>query len=188
MTTTSWLDGAPRSARPLLDAVIAAVEPDQRYVGLMVAGSGATGTMDEFSDLDLVLVCRDEQPRRAAARAARVRGGARTPARLVHRRARRRAAAAHHPVRAAAAARRPQARLRRQLDDRVEDGGVLWERDGAVQTALAAHRRVWPQPDLQWIEDRFWVWVHYMATKIGRGELFECLSALAFCASASSGR
>ncbi|MGH3085109.1 MAG: hypothetical protein ACRDNP_13865 [Gaiellaceae bacterium] len=25
------------------------------------------------------------------------------------------------------------------------------------------------------IEDRFWVWVHYAATKLGRGELFECL-------------
>lgn len=37
-----------------------------------------------------------------------------------------------------------------------------------------------PQPDLQWIEDRFWIWVHYGAGKIGRGELFEALDFLAF--------
>ena len=34
---------------------------------------------------------------------------------------------------------------------------------------------VWPQVDPQWIEDRFWVWIHYTATKLGRGELFEVL-------------
>ena len=33
--------------------------------------------------------------------------------------------------------------------------------------------------DPQWIEDRFWVWVHYGAAKLGRGELFECLDMLA---------
>jgi hypothetical protein len=38
---------------------------------------------------------------------------------------------------------------------------------------------MWPQPDPQWIEDRFWVWIHYGATKLGRGELFECLDMLA---------
>ena len=32
----------------------------------------------------------------------------------------------------------------------------------------------------QWIEDRSWVWVHYLAVKIGRGELFEALDGLAF--------
>jgi hypothetical protein len=46
----------------------------------------------------------------------------------------------------------------------------------------AAWRRAapaWPRPDPQWIEDRFWVWVHYGAAKLGRGELFECLDMLA---------
>lgn len=30
------------------------------------------------------------------------------------------------------------------------------------------------------MEDRFWVWVHYGATKIARGELFEALDFLSF--------
>ncbi len=37
-----------------------------------------------------------------------------------------------------------------------------------------------PAPDEQWIEDRFWTWVHYGATKIGRRELFEAVDFLAF--------
>ena len=37
-----------------------------------------------------------------------------------------------------------------------------------------------PQPRFQWIEDRFWVWVHYIAAKITRGELFEAIDGLGF--------
>jgi hypothetical protein len=32
----------------------------------------------------------------------------------------------------------------------------------------------------QWFEDRFWGWVHYGATKLGRGELFEALQYLEY--------
>jgi hypothetical protein len=68
-----------------------------------------------------------------------------------------------------------------EVGRRVEDGVVLWERDaGTLGRAMAASPAMWPQPDLQWIEDRFWVWVHYVAGKIGRGELFECLDACAY--------
>jgi hypothetical protein len=35
-------------------------------------------------------------------------------------------------------------------------------------------------PDLQWLEDGSWVWVHYIATKIARGELLEAVDALGF--------
>ncbi|MGI8779962.1 MAG: oxalate:formate antiporter [Solirubrobacteraceae bacterium] len=75
----------------------------------------------------------------------------------------------------------------RDLAHRVEDAHVLWERDGAVRDATAATTAVWPAPDGQWIEDRFWVWVHYGATKIGRGELFECLELLTLLRSAALG-
>ncbi len=51
----------------------------------------------------------------------------------------------------------------------------------------SATTAVWPSPDGQWIEDRFWVWVHYGATKIGRGELFECLELLTLLRSAALG-
>jgi len=63
---------------------------------------------------------------------------------------------------------------------RVEDPLVLWERDGRFSAALCAAAARYPQPDVQWIEDRFWVWIHYAAAKLGRGELFEVIDSLAF--------
>jgi hypothetical protein len=66
------------------------------------------------------------------------------------------------------------------LAERVEDPAILWQRDGALDRALAGSRAAYPQPDRQWIEDRFWVWIHYAALKIGRGELFEALDFLGF--------
>src|SRR5690606_32153047 len=37
-----------------------------------------------------------------------------------------------------------------------------------------------PIPTLQWMEDRFWTWVHYLLVKIGRGEYFEAFDGLGF--------
>jgi hypothetical protein len=73
------------------------------------------------------------------------------------------------------------------LAERVEDGVVLWDRDGVVRARMAATPARWPRPDGQWIEDRFWVWIHYGATKIARGELFECLEALSLLRTAALG-
>jgi hypothetical protein len=60
----------------MVAAVVAAVQADPRIVGLTVGGSASEGTMDEFSDLDFVVICRDEhQPellREAPAFAARL--------------------------------------------------------------------------------------------------------------------
>jgi len=49
-----------------------------------------------------------------------------------------------------------------------------------VADALARGVARYPQPDLQWIEDRIWVWVHYITCKINRGELFEAIDGLSF--------
>jgi hypothetical protein len=32
----------------------------------------------------------------------------------------------------------------------------------------------------EWFEERFWIWAHYGAMKIGRGEIFEALDMFAF--------
>ena len=65
-----------------------------------------------------------------------------------------------------------------QLYPRVEDPVVLWDRNSDVRRALTTGTAAYPYPDLQWIEDRFWVWVHYGATKLGRGELLEAVDFL----------
>ncbi|GAA3959031.1 aminoglycoside 6-adenylyltransferase [Streptomyces marokkonensis] len=64
--------------------------------------------------------------------------------------------------------------------ERIEDREILWDRDGGLGDSLAEHPPTTPAPDLQWIEDRFWVWVHYGATKLGRGELFEFIGFLGY--------
>ena len=69
------------------------------------------------------------------------------------------------------------------LDDvatRVEDPFVLWERDGRVSSALAHGKAEYPSRSPEWIEERFWIWVHYGAIKIARGELFEAIDFLSF--------
>lgn len=66
------------------------------------------------------------------------------------------------------------------LAHRIEDPVILWERDRALSDATRATPAVHPMPDPQWVEDRFWIWVHYAALRLGRGELFEVIDFLAY--------
>jgi hypothetical protein len=52
---------------------------------------------------------------------------------------------------------------------------VLWERDGALTNELAKYRDQVPPIDLQWMEDRFWLWMHSAATALKEGAVFEAL-------------
>ena len=64
--------------------------------------------------------------------------------------------------------------------DRVENPVVLWERTRAITDAIRDNPASYPPVDPQWIEDRFWIWVHYGATKLGRGEYLEAIEMLSF--------
>ena len=69
------------------------------------------------------------------------------------------------------------------LDDiaqRVEDPFILWEKQGCLTEGFSHGIAKFPQPDHKWIEDRFWVWIHYACTKIGRGELFDAVDFISF--------
>lgn len=67
-----------------------------------------------------------------------------------------------------------------EMSVRVENPVVVFERDGKVSKKLSENQAVWPPIDCQWIEDRFWTWIHYISLKIGRGEYFEALDAVTF--------
>jgi len=67
-----------------------------------------------------------------------------------------------------------------EFDQRVENPVVLFERDNQLSNVLATTKAAWPLLDYQWIEDRFWTWVHYCCLKIGRGELLEAFDFLSF--------
>jgi hypothetical protein len=176
LTAANW---APPHARPLAETIIAATQADPRIVGLTVGGSAATGTMDDFSDLDFVVVCRDEH------QADLLRDAPGFAAGLGPLLACFTGEHVGEPRLLITLFGPPPVHIdlkfvaERDLDQRVEDGLVLWQRDDALDAALRRTTAVWPQPDPQWIEDRFWVWIHYGAAKLGRGELFECLDMLA---------
>ena len=174
-------------AAELTAALKAVAESDRRLLGVVLGGSAVTGTADEFSDLDFVIVCRDEEQPALLAEATSVAGrlGPLLAAFTGEHVGEPRLLIAlygppllHVDLKFVAAA---------DLSERVEDGIVVWERDGAVTAAMSATHAEWPSPDLQWIEDRFWIWIRYAATKLGRGELFECLDLLAYLRAAVFG-
>jgi hypothetical protein len=66
------------------------------------------------------------------------------------------------------------------IDDKVENPIVLWERGDVISSQVNLKVSEFPQPDAAWIEKRFWTWIHYTATKIGRGEIFEAVDAIGF--------
>ncbi len=165
---------------PVIERAIDAAERDARVVGLLLGGSAVSGGTDEFSDLDLVVVVRaGDQP-------AAPSDGRRFAERLGPLLACFTGEHVGEPRLLICLFGPPLLHVDlkfvtlRDLSTRVEDPIVLWEREpGLLARALQGTTAEWPAPDLQWIEDRFWVWVHYVAAKIGRGELYECLDALA---------
>ena len=60
-----------------------------------------------------------------------------------------------------------------EFHSRVETPVILLDKEGQLKNALDNSTAKFPVPGYQWIEDRFWVWVHYGAGKIFRGEYFE---------------
>lgn len=66
------------------------------------------------------------------------------------------------------------------VSKRVEDPLILWEREECLTEGLSRGTAKYPDPDHTWIEDRFWIWIHYASTKIGRGELFEAVDFISF--------
>jgi hypothetical protein len=63
----------------------------------------------------------------------------------------------------------------------IERPAILWEREpGAMALALDNAHISWPDLQPEWFEERSWIWLHYAATKLQRGELFEAIGMLAF--------
>ena len=170
----------PEPHAAFLRRALERLRADPRLVGVAAGGSYLAGTMDEFSDLDLVVAVEpvafpgviDDRQRIAASLGPLLSaftgehvGEPRVLICLYG------PPLLHVDLKFVALADAAQ---------RVEDPAVLWERDGRLTAALGADAARFPVRDLQWLEDRFWVWVHYGAGKIGRGELFEAHDLLAF--------
>ena len=170
----------PELHREFIQRSLELLNNDQRIVGVAAGGSFVTNSMDEFSDLDLIIAV--EPVHYAEVDLERMKIAASLGKLLA-------AFTGEHVGEPRVLICLYEPSLLHvdlkfvSLDDvatRVEDPCVLWEREGRLSSALAHSKAEYPTRSPQWIEDRFWIWVHYAATKIARGELFEAIDFLSF--------
>lgn len=170
-----------------INQAIGELRQDNRILGLLAGGSMITGNMDKYSDLDLIVVYDTgfkEEIMKQRIQIAEKLGNLLSAFTGEH---------VGEPRVVICLYGTPTLHVDikyvtvQELEQRVEDPIILWEREDKISTLMNATSSNYPYPNPQWIEDRFWVWVHYGATKLGRGELFELIDHLNFMRSAVLG-
>ncbi|WP_196521526.1 nucleotidyltransferase domain-containing protein [Nostoc sp. WHI] len=171
----------PEPQGEMLEQILPKLKTDDRLLGVAIGGSYLSGEMDEYSDLDLSIVVDDlhyeqvlKERQLLANRLGKLLAGftgehVGEPRLLI--------CLYDNPL---VHVDLKFLLLKDFQTDRVENPIVLWERKNLLTLAVLNNPRNYPPFDPQWIEDRFWVWVHYAATKLGRGELFEVIDFLSF--------
>lgn len=170
----------PPSHRQVIERIIEQVSRDTRFVAVGIGGSYLNQTMDEFSDIDLLLVVEPDRydevmndRKSIADKYGRILSfftgeHVGEPRLLVCLYAE---PLMHVDLMFANI---------ESLNGKPLSHEILWERDMRI-TRVVKGRKSGPEPiDPQWVEDHFWTWIHYLTVKIGRGELFETLDGLAF--------
>lgn len=152
---------------------------DEQVLGLAVAGSWLTNELDEFSDLDLVLITKEkitDDKSKMVAFAKRL-GSYLSGFTGEH---------VGEPRVLICLYDNPLLHVDikfvtlEEFRTRIENPVVLLDKEGLLDNVLTQTDPVFPYPDFQWIEDRFWTWVHYALLKIGRGEYTEALDFFGF--------
>jgi len=182
--TSLWQSALSRSNlgvhRAFLDSALPILQNHFEFIAILGAGSLISGQMDEFSDIDLIIVVETSQYDSVMERRLQIAeslgpllsgftgehvGEPRLIICLYG------PPALHVDLKFVSLP---------DLAKRVEEPVILWQRDSRVTELLSQTRGVYPSPDWQWIEDRFWVWIHYGAAKVGRGELMDAMGLLAY--------
>lgn len=163
-----------------LKNAVGVLQEDERILGMAVAGSLAESCADEFSDVDLVIAVDPE-----------FFGEVMTERKII-------AGSLGNLATAFTGEHVGEPRLLICLYDDpvlhvdlkfvplaeatpvVDNPAVVWERDSRLEKVLRQREGSCPMSDVQWLEDRFWIWVHYPAGKIARGELLEAIEGLSF--------
>ncbi|ANW95816.1 hypothetical protein AXE80_05765 [Wenyingzhuangia fucanilytica] len=155
------------------------LEKDNEIIGLAVGGSWLSNEIDEYSDLDLILVTKEKisddkvKMLDVANRIGNLLSGftgehVGEPRVLI--------CLYDNPLLHVDI----KFLTLSELSHRVETPHILFDRENQVKNILKQSEEHFPLPDYQWIEDRFWIWVHYSLLKIGRGEYFEALDFFGF--------
>lgn len=155
------------------------LRPDNSVIGLAVAGSWLTNEMDEFSDLDLILVTKNKVSgdKKAMLEYAKRLGPLLTGFTGEH---------VGEPRVLICLYDNPLLHVDikfltlEECAHRIETPVILLDTDNQIQQIIKQTEAKFPYPDYQWIEDRFWIWIHYTLLKIGRGEFLEAVDSLGF--------
>jgi len=167
-----------RHFEKFIAAAIVALESDPTVIGLAAGGSLASNELDQYSDLDLILVTNDK----VSGKEAMVPYAARFGNLLS-------AFTGEHvsePRLLICLYSDPLLHVDikfltlTELYPRVEEPVLLLDKDKQLYNTLRQSAAAFPHPDYQWIEDRFWTWIHYLLLKVGRGEFFEAADFLAY--------
>lgn len=171
----------PTLHQAFMETVRNEVERDPRLAALLAGGSYIHGGFDEHSDLDFVVVVQEEHygevmaSRRAFAErigellAAFTGEHVGEPRLLI---------CLYGPslIHVDLKFVTPS-----DLGRLVERPAVLFARDPQeIGRRLDAATIAWPDASPDWFEERAWIWLHYGAAKLARGELFEAIGMLAF--------
>jgi hypothetical protein len=171
------MPGTNMIQKEFADRLVEIVKADSSVIGLAAAGSWITNEMDEFSDLDLVLVTTEK----VSDSKEKMLQYANQYGQLVS------AFTGEHvsePRLLICLYNDPLLHVDikfltlDEFESRVEDPVILWDTDGKLQQVLDRTEGKFPYPDFQLMEDRFWVWTHYVLGKIARGEYLEAFDSL----------
>jgi predicted nucleotidyltransferase len=158
---------------------VSILNKDENVLGVAVGGSWLTNEMDAFSDLDLILVTKSKVggdllkmldfakrlPHFLSGFTGEHFGDTRVLICLYDK------PLLHVDIKFVTL---------EEFRHRVENPILLSDKTGDLNTTLQETTSIYPHPDYQWIEDRFWTWIHYCLLKIGRGEYLEALDFFAF--------
>ena len=170
----------PATHRALLDTIVSTLSQDPRKVAIGASGSYASNTMDQYSDLDLVIAIEPNDYDQVMCQRfqlveditgfiAGFTGEHVGEPRLI--------IALYEPDLVHVDFKFVS------LEDaaqRVDDTQIVWQRDPRLAEIYKNSDYTYPAPTIQWVEDRFWIWIHYGTGKIARGEYFEAMEFLSF--------
>jgi predicted nucleotidyltransferase len=159
--------------------VVEILKTDKSVIGLAVAGSWLTNELDEFSDLDLILVTKEKisDDKNKMLEYASCLGELLSGFTGEH---------VGEPRVLICLYDNPLLHVDikfltlEEFKYRIEQPTILLDTDNQLQQVLEQTAYKFPYPDYQWIEDRFWIWIHYALLKIGRGEFLEAFDFLGF--------
>ena len=152
---------------------------DNGIIGIAAAGSWITAELDDFSDLDLIIVTTEP----VGGDKERMKTYANRLGNLLN------AFTGEHvgePRLLICLYSDPLLHVDlkfvtlEEFGTRIETPVILLDKDEQLKNRIEQSAANFPHPDCQWIEDRFWTWIHYGLLKVGRGEYFEALDFMGF--------